>query len=140
MVFYITLCLTFYDVCYNERMKAVFRSILITILSILLLSWLTASVSVANTLTLVIAGTVLALLNSFLRPLLKVLFLPINLITLGLFGWLINILMIYLAMWLVPGFEIAPINLMGIALNQFWSVVLVSILLSFVSSLLGSVL
>lgn len=121
-------------------MKALIKTIIITILSILALSWLLPAVSVANTVTLVLAGIVLAVLNTFVRPLLKLLVLPINILTLGLLGWLINILMIYIAMWLVPGFEIATINLLGIQFSEFWSVVIVSILLSLVGSFLQGVL
>lgn len=121
-------------------MKSLFRAILTTILSILVLSWFLPAVSVTNTVTLLLAGTVLALLNTLVRPVLKLLLLPINILTLGLLGWLINILMIYVAMWLVPGFSIAPISLLGIQFNEFWSVVLVSILMSLVGSFFQSFL
>lgn len=99
-----------------------------------MLSWLLPQVSVANTVTLLMAGLVLAILNTLLRPLLKLVFLPINVLTLGIFGWLINIAMIYAAMWLVPGFNISPITLFGVMLNEFWSVALVSFLLSLLGS------
>lgn len=121
-------------------MKSFVRSLIITILSILLLSWLSHSVSVTNTITLVMAGVALAALNNFVRPLLKLLLLPINIITLGLLGWLINILMIYIAMWLVPGFSIGEMSLLGIQFSQFWSVVLFSIFMSLTGSVLDQVL
>lgn len=121
-------------------MKTLIRAIIITILSILFLSWLIPAVSVTNTVTLILAGVVLAVLNTFVKPLLKLLVLPINLLTLGLVGWLINLLMIYLAMWLVPGFSISEINLLGMQLNQFWSVVFVSVVMSFVGSFLQGLL
>lgn len=125
---------------YFPHMKSLFRAILTTILSILVLSWFLPAVSVTNTVTLLLAGTVLALLNTLVRPVLKLLLLPINILTLGLLGWFINILMIYLAMWLVPGFSIAPIALLGIQFNEFWSVVLVSVLMSLVGSFFQSFL
>lgn len=112
------------------HMKSLIRAIIITILSILLLSWLLPAVTVANTVTLILAGVVLALLNTCVKPILKLLVLPINILTLGLLGWLINLLMIYLAMWLVPGFSISEISLLGMQFNEFWSVVLVSVLMS----------
>lgn len=118
-------------------MKSIVRSILITVLSILILSWLLPGLSVTNTVTLILSGIVLAILNATLRPFLKILFLPINILTLGLFGWLINVLVLYIAMWLVPGFQIEPFTLLGVALNQFWSVVVVSFGLSVVSTFLG---
>lgn len=121
-------------------MKTLIRAIITTILSILVLSWLLPAVSVTNTVTLILAGVVLAILNTFVRPLLKLLLLPINLITLGLLGWLINVLMIYLAMWLVPGFSIAPIAILGIQFNEFWSVVVVGVLMSLIGSFFQSFL
>ncbi|MCD8484094.1 phage holin family protein [Candidatus Woesebacteria bacterium] len=121
-------------------MKSVVRTILVTIFSILLLSWLIPQVSVANTVTLILAGVVLALLNLTLRPLLKVLFLPINIITLGIFGWVINVFILFLATWLVPGFAIQEITILGYTMNQFFSLTFVAVLLSVFSSFLGGLL
>ncbi len=121
-------------------MKSIVRSILVTVLSILILSWLLPGLTVTNTVTLILAGIVLSLLNATLRPFLKILFLPINLVTLGLFGWLINVLVLYVAMWLVPGFRIEPFMLFGWQFNQFWSVVVVSFGLSVLSTFLSGLL
>lgn len=121
-------------------MRSLLRSILVTIASIMLLSWLLPQVSVANTVTLLLAGVVLALLNTLLRPMLKLVFLPINVLTLGIFGWLINVGMIYVAMWLVPGFAISPITILEISLNEFWSVALVSFLMSVLGSFLHTLI
>lgn len=121
-------------------MKSIVRTIIVTILSILLLSWVLPGLSVANTVTLLLAGVVLAILNMTLRPFLKIIFLPINLVTLGLFGWVVNVIVLYIAMWLVPGFTIEPFSLFGIAFNEFWSVVVVSFLLSLVQTFLGGLL
>ncbi len=118
-------------------MKSFLRACIVTILSILLLSWFLPAVSVANTVTLLLAGIVLALLNATVRPFLKIIFLPINVVTLGLFGWIINVIVLYIAMWLVPGFEIAPFTLLGITFNEFWSVVAVSFFLSLLQTFLG---
>ena len=53
-----------------------------------------------------LAGIAIAILNLTLRPLLKMLFLPINLITLGIFGWMLDLFVLYVALWLVPGFQV----------------------------------
>ncbi len=121
-------------------MKALIRAVLVSIFSILLLTWLVPQVSVTNTVTLIVAGIVLALLNMIVRPILKILFLPINLITLGLFGWVINVFILYLATWLVPGFSIQEIVLFGYEMNQFLSLTFVAILMSLFSSFLGGIL
>jgi putative membrane protein len=52
------------------------------------------------------AAVVLALVNSYLRPLVVVLTLPINVLTLGLFTLVINALMLELVSWVIPAFHV----------------------------------
>jgi len=61
---------------------------------------------VDNTQTAVIAAIVLGLLNTFLKPVLQLLSIPITLLTLGLFYLVINVAMVYLAAYLVNGFSV----------------------------------
>ena len=56
--------------------------------------------------TLLIAAAVFTLVNMWLKPVLQVLSLPFIIVTLGLFLFLINILMLYITDWLVPDFDI----------------------------------
>jgi len=56
---------------------------------------------------LAVAALVLGLLNAFLRPLLLLFTLPINVLTLGLFTLFINAGLFSLASWLVTGFFVA---------------------------------
>ncbi len=53
-----------------------------------------------------LGALVLGLINAFLRPILLVLTLPVNILTLGLFTIVINALLLWLAATLVPGFEV----------------------------------
>jgi putative membrane protein len=55
---------------------------------------------------LVWAAIVLGLVNLTIRPLLRLLTLPLNVLTLGLFGWVISALMLWLVSALVPGFVV----------------------------------
>lgn len=55
---------------------------------------------------LLLAALVIGLLNAFLRPIIILLTLPVTLLTLGLFTFVINGLMFYLAAQLVPGFQV----------------------------------
>jgi putative membrane protein len=73
--------------------------------------------------TLLIAGAVFTLVNSFVKPILTVLSIPFIVATLGLFYFLINILMLYLTDWIVPDFEI----------ETFWWGVLAAIIVSVVN-------
>ncbi len=71
--------------------------------------------------TAIIAALVLGFLNSVLRPILKTLSLPINVLTLGLFGFLINIFIFWLLTF-VPGVAIDGF------MAAMWGVIIVSIM------------
>ncbi|MDR6196995.1 phage holin family protein [Siphonobacter sp. SORGH_AS_0500] len=85
-------------------------------------------VSVAGFGTALIVAVVLALLNTFVKPILQILSLPITILTLGLFLLVINILIIKLAAALVDGFYV-----------ENWLIALIfSFIVSLVSSALGA--
>ena len=104
------------------------------IVTIFILAWLIPSVSYGGWITLILAGIVLAALETLVRPVLKLLFLPINVITLGLFSWVINVVILWLATYLVPGFQIGNLVLFQVTLNRFFSLLTVSMLISLIQS------
>jgi putative membrane protein len=57
--------------------------------------------------TLVVAAAVFTLVNMWLRPVVRLLSLPLIILTLGLFLFVVNVLMLYVTDWLVADFEIA---------------------------------
>jgi putative membrane protein len=59
--------------------------------------------------TSVIVAIVMGLLNTFLKPVLQFLSIPITILTLGLFYFIINIALVYLCAYLVDGFSISSI-------------------------------
>lgn len=124
-------------VLYTESM---IRSIVITGVTLGILAWLVPTVGFSSFATLIIASLVLTILFAIVRPILKLLFLPINIITLGLFSGLINIFLLWLGTYLVPGFYIHDMVLFGTQLSQFWSLVVVAMLLGFIHSILSKVL
>lgn len=75
--------------------------------------------------TLAIFAAVLAVLNTFIRPLVGLLALPINCLTFGLFSIVINAAMFALAAALVPGFHVA----------DFWAALLGAVAVSVVGAL-----
>lgn len=85
--------------------------ILIRIIIIAVAAYLAAKflpgVTIADAKTAVLVALVLALLNAFVKPILVALTLPVTILTLGLFLLVINILIIYLADYIVPGFHVA---------------------------------
>lgn len=79
---------------------------LVTALSLLIVDTLFSSVSISSFPTAIIAAIVLGLINSSIRPVLSLLSLPINLLTLGLFSFVVNGICFWLAGVLVPGFSV----------------------------------
>lgn len=73
-----------------------------------------------------IAVIIIGLINITIKPILKLLTLPITLLTLGLFSWIINALMLLLAANITPGFRI----------DSFWTALLGSLLMSLISTAL----
>lgn len=59
------------------------------------------------------------LINLLLVPMLKILFLPLNLLTLGLFSWLINVLALYALTTIVSDFQLIPYTFPGYYSNGF---------------------
>ncbi len=71
---------------------------------------------------LVAAGLVFALVNLLVKPLVKLVALPLILLTLGLALFPINILMLYLTSWIVPGFTIDTLAAGAWATVVVWAV------------------
>jgi putative membrane protein len=83
----------------------IIRWLVITV-AILLSSMLIPGIRVDSLPTAFIAAGFLGLINIFLRPVLIILTLPLNIITLGLFSFLINAFLLKLVAYFVSGFEI----------------------------------
>ena len=79
--------------------------------------------------TLIVAALVIGLLNTFIRPVVLLLTLPVNVLTLGLFTLVVNGLMFYLSAMLVDGFSI----------SSFFTAFLAALLFSIFSSVLNTV-
>ena len=116
------------------------KSILITLLSIVLLALVVPAITFNNWGTLLVASLVLTLLQKIVRPILKILFLPINIITLGLFSWVINVLILWLATFLVPGFHVHNLIIGGLHLGPFFSLDVISFALTLCQSLIDLVI
>jgi len=86
-------------------MKIVVRWLLLAA-ALLLVANIYPGVSVKTFGTAMIAALVLGLLNALLRPILVLLTLPVTLLTLGLFLFVINALMFYFAASMLDGFHV----------------------------------
>jgi len=83
----------------------------------------------ATTSTFLVAGLVLSLVNSILKPIVVVLSLPAILLTLGLFMLIVNGLMVYLALKLIPGLEVT-----------FWGAVLTGMIISLINYVITGIM
>jgi putative membrane protein len=80
--------------------------------------------------TLLIAAAVFTVVNAWLKPIVQILSIPFILVTLGVFLFVINVLMLYVTDWLVPDFEI----------RTFWWGALAALIVSVVNALLHALL
>lgn len=101
-------------------MIEVFIKWIIYTLVIIFISWIIPGIEVDNFLSAMIVCLVLGLINTFIKPFLALITLPITFVTFGLFSLILNALMFMLAGWVTPGFEV----------EGFWSALLGSLILS----------
>lgn len=120
--------------CSGNQLKRCYMKfvgkILVTALAALIASFFLPGVSINSGTTAVILAVVLALLNGFVKPILIILTIPITLLTLGLFLLVINMLIIRWSAEIVPGFKV----------SGWWSALWFSLLLSFVTYLIESLI
>ena len=129
-------------------MKSFLRSFLINLFTL----WLTSKVVLGFKLengwqTYVLGGLTLTLILIFIRPLLKLLFLPINFLTLGLFSWITNVIILYLLTVFIPRISVSPFEFPGLSyqgftipsinFGTFESFVVTSFVISIISNLLS---
>ena len=99
-------------------------------IALLIVSHLYSGIKIASLPTAIVAAAVLGILNALVRPVLQFFALPITFLTLGVFYFVINGLMLYWTASLVEGF----------AVRGFGAAILGSILVSVLSLILNSVL
>ncbi|MDY6790358.1 MAG: phage holin family protein [Thermodesulfobacteriota bacterium] len=109
-------------------MKGIFLRWLTLTAAIIATSYLLAGIQVSGFFSAFFAAAILGILNAFFRPLLLLLTLPLNVLTLGLFTFVINAVMLLMASGVITGFQV----------HGFWSAVFGSLLISLISWLLTS--
>jgi putative membrane protein len=102
----------------------------VNIVALIVVDWLFDSVEIGRWGSLLLAAAVLGLANTIVKPVLALLTLPLILATLGLFYFVLNILMLALAEWVAPDFTI----------DGFWTYVGATIVVWLVNWVLHSLL
>ena len=99
-------------------MKAILRHFLINLVALWVATRIIPGLTYSGGVKNLLIGTVVFMaINWALLPLLRVLFLPINIITVGVFGWLVNVLGFYILTVVLPQFKLVPFDFSGISLG-----------------------
>ena len=101
--------------------------LLLNAVALIIASYLLPGVEVENFYDAVILAIVLAILNALVKPLLIIVTIPITLITLGLFLFCINAIILLIADKLVDGFDV----------DGLWWAFLLSLVMSILNSIFG---
>ncbi len=93
-------------------------------LAVMLAAWIIPGISVENFPAALLLAFIMGLINAFIKPLLMLITLPINVLTLGIFGLIINALLFMLAGYFAP----------GVSISGFLPALLGSLLLTFLGA------
>ncbi len=98
-------------------------------LAVMFIAWIIPGIEVQSFWSALVVAVVLGLINIFIKPLVTLITLPINFITLGLFSLVINALLLWLAGIITPGFMV----------EGFWSAFFGAIILSILSAVIDGI-
>lgn len=105
-------------------------SILVNAAGLWVAAMIIPGISVADPTTLILAALVFGVVNTFVGPIVKLLSLPITILTLGLFHFVVNAGLLGLTAWLTPGFVI----------DGFWAALFGAIVVSLVGMFLSGLI
>ena len=103
-------------------MSTLLKSWIVNTLSLWLLDMMLSGIAFSNVSSLLATGLVLGMLNATVKPLLKVISLPVTVLTLGLFSLIINALVLELAFNLIGGTYISSFG------TAIWAALLLGIM------------
>ncbi len=99
----------------------------LSFLSLVITTFIIPGIHIAGLASAFVAALVISVINTFLKPFLQLISLPLTIITFGFFSLLLNGLLFLLASWIVPGFIIA---------NLWWAI-LTALTYSIISAFLS---
>ena len=112
-------------------MLSFFLTWIVAAVSLVITAYIVPGITVASFPAAMVAAVFIGLVNAFVRPIITLLTLPLSILTLGLFLFVVNAISLSLASWLAGAFSI------GFTVSGFWPALFGSIVLSFVSGLIG---
>ena len=102
-------------------------SLLLNAVALIITAYIVPGFHVADFKTALLAALVLGVINTIIKPILLFLTFPLTIVTLGLFIFVVNAIVLYLAAWIVR----------GIMIENFLSALLAALVLSIVSTALS---
>ena len=115
---------------YNQWIGVVLAKWLILAASVMLAAWMFENIEVENFISAIFAAAAIGVLNLFFRPVLLILTLPINVLTLGLFTFVINALMLKMASGVMGD---------AFSVEGFWTTVFGAIVISVINWFLNAI-
>ena len=103
-------------------MKLLLKIVLNTF-TLWIVSYLIPGFVFENTQSLIVAAVVVGVVNTFIKPVLQIIFIPLSIVTFGITAFLINVVLLWGVSFVVPGFEI----------ESFFTAIIASVVFSFVS-------
>src|SRR3990172_853091 len=95
----------------------------LNIFTLLIVSYLVPGFTFETFWDTIVTAVVIGIVNTFIRPVLQIIFIPLSIITFGVTAFLINVVLLWGVSFVVPGFTI----------DSFWTAVISSIVLALVS-------
>lgn len=111
----------------TNYMNIILRIILSTV-AVFVTAHILPGVHIDTFTTALVVAVVLAVINAFIRPLVLILTLPINILTLGLFTFVIMGMLVLLVTYIVPGFTV----------DGFWWALAFAIVVAIINGLLNT--
>lgn len=127
--------------------KDLLRSLIIAAAALFLVSQIILGFKISGGYQgIIVTSVVLVGINFAVKPIIKVLLLPVNLLTLGAFRWLANVFSLYLVTLLIPYLEITSFHFSGFVyegliipemlVSKIWTLLISSFLISLLSTFL----
>jgi putative membrane protein len=100
----------------------------VNVVALVVADWLVDGISFDDEWYVIPAGAAFGVVNWLVKPIVTLLSLPVIILTLGIALFFVNLLMLYITSWIVPGFDI----------DGFWSAVGATIIIWIVNTVLAS--
>jgi len=128
-------------------MKTILRAIALNLITLYVVALFFPGLSIVREVVVYLSAAIVwTLLNKIVKPIIKLLLLPINLITLGLFSWVVNVITLFMLKYFIKGVAIQAFTFVGYTYQGFvipqmhfsllFAYIITSLVLSLVHSLL----